>query len=173
MSWILNCLPLKAMEKITQSSHQLVMIVNFWLEIAIFKLFFIAATVFYRLLPDIKIVKPVEGEAAFRLQKCFSQGVISVRKESGRQYAVVNDTQARYDTGSRNVFRYDDLKDSVVMTKIRDHFICKYQFCVFGGSFDEHVCVFSYHRICGGSSTRRHIPRGNFSLKRQMFLAFN
>ncbi|ENN72737.1 DNA-directed RNA polymerases I and III subunit RPAC1 [Dendroctonus ponderosae] len=81
------------------------------------------ATAFYRLLPDIKIVKPVEGEAAFRLQKCFSQGVISVRKENDRQYAVVNESHARYDTGCRNVFRYDDLKDSVVMSKIQDHFI--------------------------------------------------
>ena len=71
----------------------------------------------------------MEGEAAERLQKCFSPGVISIRHEKGRQYAVVND--ARYDTGSRNVFRYEDLKDAVAMTKIQDHFICKYFFrCV-------------------------------------------
>lgn len=38
--------------------------------------------------------------------------------------AVVND--ARYDTSSRNVFRHEDLKDAVIMTKIQDHFICKY-----------------------------------------------
>ncbi|KAG5870985.1 hypothetical protein JTB14_013456 [Gonioctena quinquepunctata] len=80
------------------------------------------ATVFFRLLPDIKIVKEVEGEAAYRLQKCFSPGVISVRQESnGKKVAVVND--ARYDTSSRNVFRYEDLKDAVVMSKIQDHFI--------------------------------------------------
>ncbi|KAJ3647617.1 hypothetical protein Zmor_019484 [Zophobas morio] len=79
------------------------------------------ATAFYRLLPDIKLLREVEGEAAERLQKCFSPGVISIRHEKGRQYAVVND--ARYDTGSRNVFRYEDLKDAVAMTKIQDHFI--------------------------------------------------
>lgn len=79
------------------------------------------ATAFYRLLPDIKIVKEVEGEAAERLQKCFSPGVISVRNTNGKKTAVVKD--ARYDTGSRNVFRYDDLKDTVVMTRIQDHFI--------------------------------------------------
>jgi len=79
------------------------------------------ATAFYRLLPDIRIVKPVEGEAAYRLQKCFSPGVIDVRNQNDRKYAVVRD--ARYDTSSRNVYRHDDLKESVVMTKIQDHFI--------------------------------------------------
>ncbi|CAH0550527.1 unnamed protein product [Brassicogethes aeneus] len=79
------------------------------------------ATVFYRLLPDIKIIKEVEGEAAERLVKCFSPGVISIRHEKGKKTAVVNN--ARYDTGSRNVFRYEDLKDAVVMTKVQDHFI--------------------------------------------------
>ncbi|CAH1169864.1 unnamed protein product [Phaedon cochleariae] len=80
------------------------------------------ATAFYRLLPDIKIIKEVEGEAAYRLQKCFSPGVITIRNEpSGKKIAVVND--ARYDTSSRNVFRYDDLKNCVVMSKIQDHFI--------------------------------------------------
>lgn len=68
-------------------------------------------------------MREVEGEAAFRLQKCFSPGVISVRQKGGKQIAVVNDS--RYDTSSRNVFRYNDLKDSVVMSKVRDHFICK------------------------------------------------
>ncbi|EFA07284.1 DNA-directed RNA polymerases I and III subunit RPAC1 [Tribolium castaneum] len=79
------------------------------------------ATAFYRLLPDIKLLREVEGEAAERLQKCFSPGVISIRHEKGRKYAVV--ANARYDTGSRNVFRYEDLKDAVAMTKIQDHFI--------------------------------------------------
>ncbi|KAF7277870.1 RNA polymerase I and III subunit C [Rhynchophorus ferrugineus] len=79
------------------------------------------ATAFYRLLPEIKIVKPVEGEAAYRLQQCFSPGVIGVRSEGDKKLAVVKD--ARYDTSSRNIFRYDDLKDAVVMSKIQDHFI--------------------------------------------------
>ncbi|KAH0819611.1 DNA-directed RNA polymerases I and III subunit RPAC1 [Tenebrio molitor] len=79
------------------------------------------ATAFYRILPDIKLLREVEGEAAERLQKCFSPGVITIREDKGRKYAVVN--SARYDTGSRNVFRYEDLKDAVAMTKIQDHFI--------------------------------------------------
>ncbi|KAJ8979643.1 hypothetical protein NQ317_001350 [Molorchus minor] len=80
------------------------------------------ATAFYRLLPDIKLVNEVEGEAAYRLQQCFSPGVIGIRQEkNGKKLAVVNN--ARYDTGSRNVFRHDDLKDAVIMSKIQDHFI--------------------------------------------------
>lgn len=79
------------------------------------------ATAFYRLLPDIKIVKPVEDEAAYRLQKCFSPSVITIRTQNNKKIAVVKDS--RYDTSSRNVFKYDDLKDSVVMSKIQDHFI--------------------------------------------------
>ncbi|CAG9839960.1 unnamed protein product [Diabrotica balteata] len=80
------------------------------------------ATAFYRLMPDIQLVREVTGDAAYKLQSCFSPGVIGIRnKKDGRKIAVVNN--ARYDTGSRNVFRYDDLKDAVVMTKIQDHFI--------------------------------------------------
>lgn len=93
-------------------------------------MFRISATAFYRLLPDIRIIKTVEGEAAYRLQKCFSPGVISIRKENGVQFAVVNEKQARYDMSSRNVFKYDDLKDAVLMSKVQDHFICKYCFIV-------------------------------------------
>ncbi|XP_066147882.1 DNA-directed RNA polymerases I and III subunit RPAC1 [Euwallacea fornicatus] len=81
------------------------------------------ATAFYRLLPDIRIVKPVEGEAALKLQKCFSPGVVTIRKEERRKFAVINEQHARYDMSSRNVLRHDDLKDSVVMSKVKDHFI--------------------------------------------------
>ena len=81
------------------------------------------ATAFYRLLPEIRILKPVVGEAAERLQSCFSPGVIDVKKDSetGERTAVVKD--ARYDACSRNVFRHEDLKDCVELTKVRDHFI--------------------------------------------------
>lgn len=66
----------------------------------------------------------MEGEAAVRLQKCFSPGVISLEEtDDGRKVARVKN--ARYDMSSRNVYRYEDLKDSVVLGKIEDHFICK------------------------------------------------
>lgn len=79
------------------------------------------ATVSYRLLPDIKLEKKITGEAAVRLKECFSEGVIELE---GREKAasIVN---ARVDSGSRNVFRYPDLKDKVVYDLIKDHFIFK------------------------------------------------
>lgn len=77
------------------------------------------ATVFYRLLPEIKLNQTVKGEQAERLQSCFSPGVI--RLEGSKKKAVVED--ARYDACSRNVFRHDDLREAVTMTKKRDHFI--------------------------------------------------
>jgi len=76
------------------------------------------ATSFYRLLPEIKILKPIRGEAAQRLKSCFSLGVIEL-KPDGEAYVK----DARNDACSRNVFRHDDLKDCVELSKVRDHFI--------------------------------------------------
>ncbi|CAG0922339.1 unnamed protein product [Notodromas monacha] len=83
---------------------------------------FMPATVWYRLLPEIRLKEKIEGERAYRLQKCFSPGVISVEtNEKGVSVAKVSD--ARYDSNSRNVFFHEDLKNSVEMGKILDHFI--------------------------------------------------
>lgn len=80
------------------------------------------ATAFYRLHPKITLLDEIEGEMAQRLKQMFSPGVISLgKKEDGRRVAVVSD--ARYDSGSRNVFREEDLKDLVQITRIPDHFI--------------------------------------------------
>lgn len=80
------------------------------------------ATAFYRLLPEITLTRDIEGEQAYKLQKCFSPGVIGLQKtKSGSVKAFVND--ARYDTCSRNVFRHDDLKDSVILERVKHHFI--------------------------------------------------
>lgn len=80
------------------------------------------ATAFYRLLPSINLLRPVRGEAAARLQKCFSPGVIGLRAGGdGQQVAVVED--ARLDACSRNVYRYEDLKQAVALDKVKDHFI--------------------------------------------------
>ncbi|XP_014238469.1 DNA-directed RNA polymerases I and III subunit RPAC1 [Trichogramma pretiosum] len=79
------------------------------------------ATAAYRLLPDIEIVKEVTGEAAERLQSCFSPGVIDVKVSQGIKKAVVKD--ARYESCSRNFFRHDDLKDCIKLSRVADHFI--------------------------------------------------
>lgn len=76
------------------------------------------STATYRLLPEITLKRPVTGEDAKLLQTCFSPGVIGI-DGSGR--AHVKD--ARYDTCSRNVFRYPHLVDAVEIARIRDHFI--------------------------------------------------
>ena len=69
-------------------------------------------------------MKPVRGEKAKRLAKCFSKGVIKdVKGEDGENYAKV--VNPRRDTCSREVFRHDDLKDCVRLSRVRDHFICK------------------------------------------------
>jgi len=80
------------------------------------------ATAFYRLLPSITITKPVLGEAAVRLQKCFSPGVIELLEgPTGLQLAAV--VNQRIDSCSRNMHRYEDLAECVTLSKVKDHFI--------------------------------------------------
>lgn len=80
------------------------------------------ATASYRLLPRITLLREVEGERAERLKGSFSEGVIELEEtDDGRKVAKV--ANARIDTCSRNVFRYDDLKDAVELTRVKDHFI--------------------------------------------------
>lgn len=76
------------------------------------------STATYRLLPDIRMTREVSGEDAVLLQSCFSPGVIGIDQQNK---AFIKD--ARYDTCSRNVYRYPHLADSVEMSRIRDHFI--------------------------------------------------
>jgi len=75
------------------------------------------STAFYRLLPSISLLRPVRGEAAVRMQKCFSPGVIGIRQEEGQQVAVVE--EARLDSCSRNIYRYEDLKEAVSLDKVQ------------------------------------------------------
>lgn len=75
-------------------------------------------TAFYRLLPKIELKEKVKGERAEKLRDCFSPGVIGI---NSKKEAFVSNS--RYDMCSRNVFRYDDLKDSVELSKVKNHFI--------------------------------------------------
>lgn len=88
------------------------------------------ATASYRLLPAIQLTKSVRDEDADLLQSCFSPGVIEVVEQetnSGEKYREARVKNARYDSCARNVFRYDQLKNCVELSRIKDHFICKYK----------------------------------------------
>lgn len=76
------------------------------------------ATAYYRLLPEIRLNRIVTGDDAKLLQKCFSPEVIGIDPHGA---AFVKD--ARYDSCSRNVYRYPQIADSVTMSRIQDHFI--------------------------------------------------
>ncbi|KAL4237293.1 DNA-directed RNA polymerases I and III subunit RPAC1 [Mactra antiquata] len=79
------------------------------------------ATASYRLLPEITLLKPVTGKLAHKLKNCFTPGVIEIDNVNGESKARV--AHPRKDTCSREVFRHDDLKDLVKLTRVRDHFI--------------------------------------------------
>lgn len=79
-------------------------------------------TAFYRLMPHITLLRDFRGEEAARLKSCFSAGVIeTVKDEYGQSKAYV--ACARNDSGSRNVFRYNDLKADVLIDRVPNHFI--------------------------------------------------
>lgn len=94
------------------------------------------ATASYRLLPDIKIERPIIGEDAKKFAKCFPKGVIGLEPvtseeaaRSGSGYeghvgelkAVVKD--AFNDTVSRECLRHEEFQGKVKLGRIRDHFI--------------------------------------------------
>uniref|UniRef100_A0A1I7XNE7 DNA-directed RNA polymerases I and III subunit RPAC1 n=1 Tax=Heterorhabditis bacteriophora TaxID=37862 RepID=A0A1I7XNE7_HETBA len=89
------------------------------------------ATASYRLLPTIRLVGEIRGEAAIRLRDSFSEGVIQIKVKNahaklgccstGEHVAEVKD--ARNDTCSRNIFRHEDLVPLVQLGKKKDHFI--------------------------------------------------
>lgn len=77
------------------------------------------ATVSYRLMPAIRLTSKISGEAAERLKESFSEGVIEL---TGKE-RIARVSNARLDSGSRNIFRQADLKDKVVYDLKKDHFI--------------------------------------------------
>ncbi|MBN3297068.1 DNA-directed RNA polymerases I and III subunit RPAC1 [Amia ocellicauda] len=79
------------------------------------------ATASYRLLPEITLLQPVEGELAEKLKSCFSPGVIEIERVGEKKIAKV--ANSRLDTCSREIIRHDDLKNLVKLARVRDHFI--------------------------------------------------
>jgi DNA-directed RNA polymerase I and III subunit RPAC1 len=83
---------------------------------------FFSATASYRLLPHIKITKPIPSHLAEKFQKCFSPGVIKI---DPRTKAVSVDEQGvRNDSVSREVLRHPEFADSVQLSRVRDYFLC-------------------------------------------------
>lgn len=80
-------------------------------------------------MPEIIIKEPIYDEDAVKFQNCFPKGVIEIvqvkdqKTKKTRQAAKV--VNPRLDTVSRECLRHDEFKDKVVLTRIRDHFICK------------------------------------------------
>lgn len=81
------------------------------------------STVYYRLLPVISLEKEIAGEDAVKLQSCFSKGVIDVVKKKGQLIAKVGNP--RYDSLSRNFYRFPEFEKVVKMSLKKNHFIFK------------------------------------------------
>ncbi|QUC17805.1 uncharacterized protein UV8b_02046 [Ustilaginoidea virens] len=94
------------------------------------------ATASYRLMPIIKILKPILGDDAVKFARCFPQGVIGLEQVTaeeaaqagsgyegrvGEQKAVVRDPMK--DTVSRECLRHAEFEGKVKLGRRRDHFI--------------------------------------------------
>lgn len=81
------------------------------------------ATASYRLLPVIKILKPIPPNHAEKFAKCFSPGVIKI--DSRTKKVTVDEKNVRKDTVSREVLRHPEFEGVVELGRVRDHFLCK------------------------------------------------
>lgn len=94
------------------------------------------ATATYRLLPDIKITRPILGDDAVKFARCFPPGVITLDTVSaeeaskrgsgyegheGDKKAVVLDPFK--DTVSRECLRHEEFEGKVQLGRVQDHFI--------------------------------------------------
>lgn len=93
------------------------------------------ATAFYRLMPQIDIIRPILGPDAKKFTRCFPKGVVETElvtredltkegyedAKEGDLKAVVKDPMK--DTVSRECLRHEEFKDKVKLSRVRDHFI--------------------------------------------------
>jgi DNA-directed RNA polymerases I and III subunit RPAC1 len=93
-------------------------------------------TATYRLMPDIKILRPIIGDDAKKFAKCFPGGVIGFETitseeasqkgsgyedHAGEQKAVVRNPFN--DTVSRECLRHEEFQGKVKLGRVQDHFI--------------------------------------------------
>ena len=75
----------------------------------------------FRLMPAIKLLEPIKGPLARKLQNCFTEGVIGIEEVDGEEVAYVAD--ARSDEQTREVLRHKELRDLVELTRVPNHYI--------------------------------------------------
>lgn len=100
-------------------------------------------------MPAIQLTKSIRDKDADLLQSCFSPGVIEVVEQetsSGQKYREARVKNARYDSCARNVYRYDQLKNCVELSRVKNHFICEY---IQSGNFQKknQISYLSYKHI--------------------------
>ncbi|KAI6046477.1 DNA-directed RNA polymerase [Pisolithus marmoratus] len=79
------------------------------------------ATASYRLLPKIILKKKIPPHLAEKFQSCFTQGVIKVDPRT--KQVSVDESQARRETMSREVYRHPEFEGCVQLARVRDHFL--------------------------------------------------
>ena len=80
----------------------------------------------YRLLPDIIITQPIRGKDAEKFAGCFPPGVIGLKTVviDGKPVKEAFVKDSRMDTVTRECLRHPEFRDKVVLSRVRDHFIC-------------------------------------------------
>jgi DNA-directed RNA polymerase I and III subunit RPAC1 len=79
------------------------------------------APAYYRLLPQIDILKPIVGDAADRFAATFPKGIIGIKQgRKGKEAYVAN---ARDYPMDREVLRHAEFNSHVRLGLVRDHFI--------------------------------------------------
>ncbi|GAA98845.1 hypothetical protein E5Q_05533 [Mixia osmundae IAM 14324] len=80
------------------------------------------ATASYRLMPHIRILKPIPEHLCEKFKSCFQPGVIGIKRDlDGTKCCSVDDP--RRDTVSREVLRHPEFEGYVSLGRVRDHFI--------------------------------------------------
>lgn len=82
------------------------------------------ATASYRLMPTIDIIKPIPSALCHQFAECFAPGVIELQKDADGSYRA-SVSSCRRDTVSREVLRYAEFEESVILGRKRNHFICE------------------------------------------------
>lgn len=87
------------------------------------------SSIHYRLMPRITLKEDILGEKAALFAECFPKGVVEIesfQSESGGKSTRAFIKNARMDTVSREVLRNPEFSDKVILSRVHDHFICKF-----------------------------------------------